>query len=166
MKKRKRNVANSAKDLSTRPKRPWAIVVVVVLVDQLTKLAAPLFVPVVQNTGTVFGVFGRNNTLFTLVSLVIVVGLVFVVFRMKPPTTRRGSIIQAATMLIIGGGIANILDRLVHGYVVDFITLPLWPTFNVADMCVTAGVTIIIWQLFFTKDTEEVSVVVENEKQG
>ena len=49
--------------------------------------------------------------------------------------------------LIIGGAIGNLSDRLVgghHGQVVDFITLSHWPTFNVADACITAGVVVLI----------------------
>jgi signal peptidase II len=46
---------------------------------------------------------------------------------------------QAAYALIAGGALGNILDRLVRGYVVDFIHLRHWPVFNVADIAIVAG---------------------------
>jgi signal peptidase II len=41
---------------------------------------------------------------------------------------------------LIGGAIGNLIDRIAHGAVTDFIKLPLWPAFNVADMAITFGV--------------------------
>jgi signal peptidase II len=46
---------------------------------------------------------------------------------------------HAAYALLIGGALGNILDRLVRGYVVDFIHLRYWPVFNVADIAIVAG---------------------------
>ena len=44
------------------------------------------------------------------------------------------------TGLLVGGAIGNLIDRLAHGSVIDFIKLPAWPAFNVADMSITFGV--------------------------
>jgi signal peptidase II len=51
------------------------------------------------------------------------------------------------TGLLIGGALGNLIDRLVHGAVTDFIKLPLWPAFNVADMSITFGVLALLWVL-------------------
>ena len=51
------------------------------------------------------------------------------------------------TGLLIGGAVGNLIDRLAHGAVTDFIKLPLWPAFNVADMSITFGVLVLLWVL-------------------
>lgn len=53
--------------------------------------------------------------------------------------------------LIIGGGIGNLIDRLIHHSVIDFIHTGLIPTFNVADFSITAGTLIVLFWLFFFK---------------
>ena len=48
--------------------------------------------------------------------------------------------------LVLGGGVGNLSERVVsghHGLVADFITLSHWPTFNVADACITVGVVVL-----------------------
>ena len=52
---------------------------------------------------------------------------------------------RMAFVLIVAGAIGNYLDRLFRGYVVDFIHVPHWPVFNVADICVTVGIALFFW---------------------
>ncbi len=54
----------------------------------------------------------------------------------RPPRTRAG---RLALLLISAGALGNYADRIIRGYVVDFVHLHHWPVFNVADICVTAG---------------------------
>ena len=49
------------------------------------------------------------------------------------------------TGLLLGGAIGNLIDRLLHGSVTDFIKLPHWPAFNVADMAITFGVLSLLY---------------------
>jgi signal peptidase II len=51
------------------------------------------------------------------------------------------------TGLLIGGAVGNLIDRVANGAVTDFIKLPLWPAFNVADMSITFGVLALLWVL-------------------
>jgi len=53
---------------------------------------------------------------------------------------------------VLGGGLGNLSERIVsahHGLVADFITLSHWPTFNLADACITVGVVVIAAALVF-----------------
>jgi signal peptidase II len=52
-----------------------------------------------------------------------------------------------ALVLILSGAFGNYLDRVFRGYVVDFIHVPHWPVFNVADVFVTAGVALLAWSM-------------------
>ncbi|MEA2273256.1 MAG: signal peptidase, partial [Solirubrobacteraceae bacterium] len=49
------------------------------------------------------------------------------------------------TGLLIGGALGNLLDRLGDGEVTDFIKLPLWPAFNLADVAITLGVLALVY---------------------
>jgi signal peptidase II len=57
----------------------------------------------------------------------------------------RRPAVQAALLLVAAGAVGNTLDRIGRGYVVDFIHVPHWPVFNVADICVTAGAALLVW---------------------
>jgi len=57
----------------------------------------------------------------------------------------RRPAVQMALVLVAAGALGNTLDRVARGYVVDFIHIPHWPVFNVADICVTAGGALMVW---------------------
>ena len=135
--------------------KPFNVVIAVVFVDQLSKLLAIYFYgDVVKNRGGAFGIFAQQNLLFTLISVVIVTGLIL--FALKKSHGLTNMAMRYALLLVIGGGISNILDRILRGYVIDFIKLPLWPSFNLADGAICVGVATILWYSFFEK-TEVVS---------
>lgn len=93
-----------------------------------------------QNRGIAFGLLA-DKALIVLVASVIVGVLLFVtLLKVQPDDFATAT----ATGLICGGALGNLVDRLRLGYVTDFLHLPHWPTFNVADMGIVAGVTIII----------------------
>ena len=52
---------------------------------------------------------------------------------------------RIALLLMTAGALGNVLDRVVRGYVVDFVQVPHWPVFNVADIYVTAGAILLGW---------------------
>lgn len=136
--------------------RVAVLVAVVIVLDQITKRAvidniAPgtthKFLPAVNlvhihNSGVAFGFFSGGG--------VIVLGLTFtalgalvVYFLMRP--TRPW--LWLPTGLLVGGAIGNLIDRLAHGYVTDFIKLPAWPAFNLSDMAITFGVLSLLYVL-------------------
>lgn len=133
-------------------------------VDQLTKHAVisgisvgdqHKFLPGVQlvhvrNTGVAFGFLSGGGTLvlvFTLLALAILVGY----FLLRP--TRPW--LWVPTGLLVGGAVGNLLDRLLNGAVTDFIKLPLWPAFNIADISITFGVLALLWVLEGGKADEQ-----------
>lgn len=54
---------------------------------------------------------------------------------------------QAGFGLILGGGTANLIDRIMNGYVTDMIQVGTFPVFNLADVCINAGVALLLWQI-------------------
>jgi signal peptidase II len=96
----------------------------------------------VRNTGVAFSMFSGGGTLvlvFTLAALGLLVGY----FVRRP----ERAWLWLPTGMLIGGAIGNLIDRISSGAVTDFIKLPHWPAFNVADMSITLGVLILLWVL-------------------
>ena len=77
--------------------------------------------------------------IFTIVALAVLAGYL----ALRP--TRVW--LWVPTGLLIGGAVGNLVDRLVNGAVTDFIKLPLWPAFNIADVAITFGVLTLLWVL-------------------
>jgi signal peptidase II len=76
---------------------------------------------------------------FTLLALALLVGY-FALHPEKPW-------LWLPTGMLVGGAIGNLIDRIANGAVTDFIKLPHWPAFNVADMSITFGVLVLLWVL-------------------
>lgn len=94
----------------------------------------------VQNRGIAFGLFADAGVLVVIATLLVGVLLFAFMLRIEPddlPTLVGGGLITA-------GALGNLVDRVQHGYVIDFLHLPRWPTFNVADVCITLGVASVL----------------------
>ena len=125
------------------------VVAAVLLADQLSKWWAVSRLPsgsvhvlwrldltLSLNTGSAFSLFQGDTPFIVVVAAGLIVVLLVMVWR--SPTLGRAAILG----LILGGALGNLSDRLfrgVHGAVVDFIDFHFWPTFNVADTCITVG---------------------------
>ncbi len=89
----------------------------------------------VRNTGVAFGFLSDGGALVAAVTAVALAALlVFFVLN------RRRPLAWLPVGLLLGGAVGNLIDRVAEGSVTDFIDLPLWPAFNVADMAITFGV--------------------------
>lgn len=88
-----------------------------------------------RNRGVAFGAFEDNTALVVVVISIAVAALAayFVTHRDRP-------LVWLPTGLLAGGAIGNVIDRIREGFVTDFIKLPSWPAFNIADMAITFGV--------------------------
>ena len=114
-------------DLSTKW---WAVGA---LSHSRRELPGPVDLQLAYNSGTAFGLF---SNLPTIVISIITVAVVIVVVNMW--RTRRAPTVPVA--LVVAGGIANAVDRLEAGSVVDMLHTGWWPTFNLADIYITTGV--------------------------
>ncbi|MBI4836489.1 MAG: signal peptidase II [Candidatus Abawacabacteria bacterium] len=112
----------------------------IILGDQISKqLVLHYQLPYSMNSGIAFSL-PLNNTLALITSIVVIMG--FGIFFCQQKT--KSNLNNIAFGMIIGGAIGNIIDRLLHGAVIDFIKIPYWPTFNVADAAITIGVILLI----------------------
>ncbi len=164
-------------------KANWALLLgvaaLVFLVDQVTKYLVlsnlslgeawnpiPFLSPFVSlthvtNTGAAFGLFRDQGTLFAIVAILVVVGIVLF-YRYLPPDRVW---LRVSLGLQLGGALGNLLDRVRLGSVVDFIDFKIWPIFNLADTAIVVGVAILAFYLLFTKpESEEERQYLEDDK--
>jgi signal peptidase II len=92
-----------------------------------------------RNTGVAFSFLAGTGALVYVVTVLALVCLVG--FMLMRPTRR---LLWLPTGMLVGGAVGNLIDRIARGSVIDFIKLPHWPAFNVADMSITFGVVILV----------------------
>ena len=98
----------------------------------------------VRNTGMAFGLFQGNSTVILIASVLLLAACFFLLRGMRP-----SGLAPIALSMIAGGALGNMIDRLLHGYVIDMVPFFGWFVFNVADVGVVAGAVLCGWSLLF-----------------
>ena len=93
------------------------------------------------NTGSIFGIFQGQNTLFILVSFVGIAVLMLLYHSQRFPA----GLLRLSLGLQLGGAFGNLLDRVRLGHVTDWVVIGPWPVFNVADACIVTGLILLAW---------------------
>jgi signal peptidase II len=133
--------------------RTLAVLGLVLVADQVTKKLArdgirpgeedPILPGLklvnVRNEGVAFGIDAGGKTLVIAIIALALLGLVLYFAR---HTARP--LIWLPTGLLVGGALGNIVDRIRDGAVTDFLKIPAWPAFNVADIAITIGVLALV----------------------
>lgn len=149
----------------------YALMVIILLAaDQLTKawaagtLATPMDVihgvlafHYAENRGAAFGIMQNMQPLFIIMSIAFAIaGSLYLTFRRR----RLPCMAQFGGWLAVAGALGNMIDRMLHGYVIDFIYIYAidFPIFNIADVCLTLGAAlIVIYLVFFAPRSAEES---------
>lgn len=159
-------MGESSGDNPSRVGRGYLLACLIVVIDQLTKywvssvfsygetleLLPVLNLTLVHNMGAAFSFLsdagGWQRWFFAAVSLVVSVVLVVWLYRLPA----RQTLLATALALVLGGAVGNLWDRIVLGYVIDFIDFHYqshhWPAFNVADAAITLGAALLILESF------------------
>ncbi len=134
-----------------------AVIIVLTLIDRLTKQIAVSTVKVdgpadflfglfqfryVENTGAAFSSFSNNTEVLTVITLIIIAFCLILLLSKK----LKPLFVNICLLLVTAGGIGNVIDRIMYGYVIDFIE-PLFidfAVFNFADCCITVGAFMLI----------------------
>jgi signal peptidase II len=144
---------------------PWlragAVTAVVIALDQATKAIVRSNVALgerdgvlpgvkivhVRNEGVAFNQLGGGGTIVAVVVAAALLALLayFATHLDKP-------LVWLPTGMLLGGALGNIIDRIRDGAVTDFIKLPAWPAFNVADMSITFGVLVLLYVIERPRD--------------
>lgn len=143
--------------------------IILIVVDQLVKFwvrgniplgGAIPFLPgfmelaYVRNTGMAFSMLSRHTWLLTLLSLAVSLALIWALWRDKLPHPLG----RLSLSLILAGGVGNLIDRAVLGFVTDMFATTFidFAVFNVADICVcVGGALLVLYALFFAQEPKE-----------
>ena len=153
-------------------KKPYLLLVVVLtLADQLTKFWIAKMIPLlssskiipgffnlthIRNRGAIFGFFSQSGSqlIHVLLMVLSLAALCLVIFYFIK-TSKSERFMMASLSLILAGAFGNLLDRIFRGYVIDFMDFYVkkwhWPSFNVADSCITIGAFSLIFIFFFKR---------------
>lgn len=136
---------------------PWIVIFLAAAADQISKAVLARILPgleggtlplipdvlhftYVENRGAAFGMLSEHRWVFMILSVIGIAAILLLLLRESP----KSLWVQTAAGLVAGGGIANMIDRVRLGYVVDFIDCRFidFYVFNIADSCVTVGCAI------------------------
>jgi signal peptidase II len=110
-----------------------------ITIGEKVEVLGPLELTLTHNRGVAFGLAGGAGAGLVLVT-VVALAVVGYLFSREP--TRPG--MWVATGLLAGGALGNLADRIRADRVTDFVSLPPWPPFNLADLAITAGVILLV----------------------
>ncbi len=136
-------------------RRWWLTATLVIVLDQLSKwyvqksslnyaVTSDLKLTYAINYGAGFSILQHQRLLLILIPVLVVAGILYY-FRKFPKN------IHIPVALIFGGTVGNLIDRALFGYVRDFITIWIWPSFNLADTAITVGVIWIVGEELMMK---------------
>jgi signal peptidase II len=128
-----------------------------IVADQLTKqviartlavgdsvdIVGPFSIHHVENSGIAFGLFASRTTFVIAITAIAVGWMVWFFAR----SGRRHPVLPVALGFVLGGSIANLIDRVRLGHVTDFLDLEAWPAFNLADTFIVVGVAVLFGTL-------------------
>lgn len=138
----------------------WILIAGLALLDQLTKVMISsnpssfanvevipgfFYITYVKNTGAAWSMLSGQRVFLSLISAAAVIGMLYALHQQYKKGQKLTCI---ALALMIAGAIGNLIDRLALGYVRDFLNFYIFgydfPVFNVADICLTIGVGLLI----------------------
>jgi signal peptidase II len=103
----------------------------------------------IQNPGSAFGLLRFSNATFIVIGLLII--LLGIIFLSK--IARHSRLVFFSFILILGGSLGNLIDRLRIGSVIDFLDFRIWPIFNVADSAINIGFFLLIIHFLFQPES-------------
>lgn len=98
----------------------------------------------ITNTGAAFGMFPQLGGVFMVVAIVVIAAIV--IFYQHLPTANVW--VRVSLGMQLGGALGNLVDRIMRGYVVDFVDIGFWPIFNLADLSIVLGVSVLAYYLW------------------
>ncbi len=144
------------------------LIAFIIIIDQLTKHLAIKYLkgqsPVVliknflslhytENAGAAFGILQEKRMLFVIITTIFLLVISFYIIKYF---NELSLISKIGASVLLGGAIGNYIDRVRHGFVVDFISVKItktydFPVFNIADMAIVLGTLVIVYVVLFDK---------------
>lgn len=134
--------------------------------DAFSLIPGVLELHYLENYGAAFGLLQNQKIFFVLIAVIICIVIAYVLYRM--PTERKYAAFNFLLVLIASGAAGNMIDRIRHAYVIDFIYFSLidFPVFNVADIYVTVStILLVICILFFYQEQDFSFLSIKQQKK-
>lgn len=136
----------------------WVIAQNIILHTSVSVIPGFFNLTHIRNKGAVFGFLAQTESplvknFLLLASLVALCVVIY--YFLKIPSSQK--FLKLSLSIILAGAMGNMVDRVGRGYVIDFLDFYVkkwhWPSFNVADSCVTVGAFLLIYLIFFRRGT-------------
>ena len=119
-------------------------------VGTVTAIPGLLNLTYVENRGVAFGMMENQRWLVIIATVLVMAFLIFLLFR----KVGKDKLFVASVVLIVGGGVGNLIVRVFLGYVIDYLQLTFFPPVcNFADYCVVVGTVLLMVYILFFSDT-------------
>jgi signal peptidase II len=102
----------------------------------------------VRNTGVAFGLMQGQRALLIFTGIVVCI----VIMWLYAKTDQNDLLLKLSFAMILGGSLGNLYDRIMYGFVIDYIDFRVFPVFNFADMMINVGILLVIVDLIFRGD--------------
>ena len=145
-------------------KKISVLTVILVIVDQVVKFLVStylnyinvipkfLYLSLEKNYGVAFSMLWNNRLLILIISLLLILFLIYLLNKEYLSKGKNNKLLNATYGLLFGGILGNLIDRIVRGYVIDYIGVYIFnykfPVFNLADSFITIGVILMIISTF------------------
>ena len=149
----------------------FIITILIIALDQISKYAAVKYLKgnssyiiikdflqlhYVENYGAAFSILQGRRIFFVIITSIVIVGIAFFLVKSSYNLNRT---MEISLVILLGGAIGNLIDRIRLGYVVDFISVKFgkgydFPVFNIADMAVVIGTSLIMLMILLNKYEE------------
>jgi len=106
-----------------------------------------------KNTGAAFGMLQGFGGVFTILAILVSLAIIYYF----PRVPRQDWYLRLAMTLQLGGAVGNLIDRILHGHVTDFISIGSFPVFNVADSSISIGVAVLLLGVWIKERQEKIS---------
>ena len=117
---------------------------ILILNKSITIIPNFFYLTYTHNYGGAWSIFDNSTLFITIVSFLIIIGIIYYLFKNK--VTRKIEIVGYS--LLLGGAIGNLIDRIIYGYVIDFLDFYIlgydFPIFNIADIGIVVGIIFLL----------------------
>lgn len=148
----------------------FGVALIILVMDQITKYLFSAYgysgdfsifkLQLTKNFGIGFGLLNFPMARWFLVILTVLIITAIVYYYCRDRSNNFLFIFPLS--LILGGALGNLIDRIMYGFVIDFIDFGFWPSFNIADSAVTIGIILLI--IYFYKNSYKTTKKGKNRK--
>lgn len=114
-----------------------------------------------HNSGAAFGMFQNGNMVFTILAFIVISAIIYY----YPRVEKEDWTLKLAMGLQLGGAAGNLIDRLLAGKVTDFISISVFPVFNIADASISIGVIVLLLGVWVKEKQEKERAAIEKNPQ-